>query len=257
MTLKNITASALVAGAAFLAFNANAAIVANTDVTPNAIFGSGNANGGFAVDTQNNVELGLRAKVRFPKENTFPNNGTTTYTFDPGNGPGNPTATRPLWNFEWSVNSNVDGRDDGAALSDYRYLLSIDTDPGVGTSYITFDPINVPYADNSIGTNSTPQGGGEEAANPLEYAALISENNVAQNSWWLGTFLDPTFDPNATGIYNFMLEAFSNDGTRLAKTEMNVEISAVPLPAALPLYGAGLAALGFMAWRRKNKAKAA
>lgn len=33
-----------------------------------------------------------------------------------------------------------------------------------------------------------------------------------------------------------------------------VRVSAVPLPAALPLMGAGFAALGFMAWRRKRKA---
>jgi len=30
-----------------------------------------------------------------------------------------------------------------------------------------------------------------------------------------------------------------------------VSVSAVPLPAALPMFGAGLAALGFVAWRRK------
>ncbi len=31
-------------------------------------------------------------------------------------------------------------------------------------------------------------------------------------------------------------------------------VSAVPLPAALPLYGVGLAAMGFIGWRRKRKA---
>ncbi|MEH6546057.1 MAG: VPLPA-CTERM sorting domain-containing protein [Sneathiella sp.] len=36
----------------------------------------------------------------------------------------------------------------------------------------------------------------------------------------------------------------------------NVELSVVPLPAALPLYGAGLAALGFMGWRHRRKAAA-
>ena len=30
--------------------------------------------------------------------------------------------------------------------------------------------------------------------------------------------------------------------------------SAVPLPAALPLFGAGLAIMGFIGWRRKRKA---
>jgi len=30
-------------------------------------------------------------------------------------------------------------------------------------------------------------------------------------------------------------------------------ISVVPLPAALPLYGAGLAVMGFIGWRRKRR----
>ena len=34
-------------------------------------------------------------------------------------------------------------------------------------------------------------------------------------------------------------------------------VSAVPLPAALPLYGAGLAIMGFFGWRRKRPAVAA
>ncbi len=33
-------------------------------------------------------------------------------------------------------------------------------------------------------------------------------------------------------------------------------VSAVPLPAGLPLYGAGLAVLGYVGWRRKRKATA-
>lgn len=37
----------------------------------------------------------------------------------------------------------------------------------------------------------------------------------------------------------------------------NVSISAVPLPAALPLYGAGLAVMGFVGWRKRKKSAAA
>ena len=36
----------------------------------------------------------------------------------------------------------------------------------------------------------------------------------------------------------------------------NAVPSAVPLPAALPLYGAGLAFMGFIGWRRKRKTEA-
>jgi hypothetical protein len=35
------------------------------------------------------------------------------------------------------------------------------------------------------------------------------------------------------------------------------ELGAVPLPAALPLFGSGLALIGFVGWRRKRKNAAA
>lgn len=34
----------------------------------------------------------------------------------------------------------------------------------------------------------------------------------------------------------------------------NIQVSAVPLPAGLPLYGAGIAVLGFIGWRKRRKA---
>jgi len=43
---------------------------------------------------------------------------------------------------------------------------------------------------------------------------------------------------------------------RATFTEGNENISVVPLPAALPLYGTGLAIMGFIGWRRKRKAAA-
>ncbi|MBL4907323.1 MAG: hypothetical protein JKX94_07725 [Sneathiella sp.] len=37
----------------------------------------------------------------------------------------------------------------------------------------------------------------------------------------------------------------------------SITVSAVPLPAALPLYGAGIAVLGFVGWLREKKLAAA
>jgi hypothetical protein len=39
------------------------------DVTPDVIFGSGNANGAFTIDQSNGIELGLRGKLRFDASN--------------------------------------------------------------------------------------------------------------------------------------------------------------------------------------------
>jgi hypothetical protein len=42
----------------------------------------------------------------------------------------------------------------------------------------------------------------------------------------------------------------------LSPTNVTVSVSSVPLPAALPLFNTGLAALGLLAWRRKRKVAA-
>lgn len=44
------------------------------------------------------------------------------------------------------------------------------------------------------------------------------------------------------------------DNVRLTDSS---DVSEVPLPAALPLYGIGLAVMGFIGWRRRRKAAAA
>jgi hypothetical protein len=99
---------------------AGAALLFDQNVTPDVIFGSGNANGGFTVDRRNGIELGLRGKLRFNAsnlpENTFNSNGDGTYTFDAGLPPTGfgfvaPGSTSTaLWNFEWSINSDVTGQ---------------------------------------------------------------------------------------------------------------------------------------------------
>jgi hypothetical protein len=251
MKLKMIAITLLVAGGSFLAIGANAA-----NVTPDVIMGSGIANGDFTVGSSNNVEIGLRAKQRFPPANIFNYDGVNTYNFQAGSAPGDPD--RPLWNFEWSINSDLDGQS-GRALNQLSYLLRLDTDPGAGTSFFEFDPVNVPYADNAIGDNNTGNGGGAVAPflNVPAYQDLIANNNVAQNSWSMSFFPALLFDPDVAGLYTIELFAMGQDGKLLAGTGINVEVSAIPLPAALPLYGAGLAVLGFLGWRKRKMAAAA
>jgi hypothetical protein len=194
--------------------------------TNEVIFGSGNANGSFTVDRTNGIELGIRGKLRFGAnnlpENVFNSQGNGTYSFSAGtpvipgpNLPGWASMTTPIWNFEWSINSNFDGST-ANNLNDYDYLLEIDFDPGVGvTNFLSFDPINLAFADHSIGTNATASGAGVEAINPADYLMLIGANNLAQNSWNMEFFNDSpfdTFDPNAVGEYTIQLTAFPNGG---------------------------------------------
>lgn len=245
-------AAAIALSTLFAASGASAA-----DVTPDVIFGSGNTNGSFTIDQSNGIELGLRGKLRFndsnSPENTFNYDGVDTYTFHAGLpptgfgfAPNSPTT--PVWNFEWSINTDFDGST-GLNLNDLTYALRLDGDPGAGTNYDIFDPINVAYADHGVGDNSTGNGAGTVAPedDEAEYENLIANNNVAQNSWSYEFFNGGTgalagFDPTVAGLYTIQLEAFDSSSASVASTSINIR--AVPLPSTALLFGAALAALG-------------
>lgn len=247
--LAVIFAFAAPLGASALSFDQN--------VTPDVIFGDGNANGGFTVDTANGVEIGLRGKLRFDAndqpQNVFNSNGLGGYSFDAGNPPmGAGGAATPVWSFEWSINSNVDGS--GGMLDQFTYLLELDGDPGAGTDFGSFDPINAPFFDHAIGDNTTGNGDGVAATSIAEYSALIAANNVAQNSWRYDFFNTTmtqlsAFDPNESGVYTIRLSAFDGQ-TALASSSIDIRVGAVPLPATLPLLLAGIGGLALLRRRR-------
>lgn len=235
-TQKFVIAAAGSLAALTLASTASAATQFDQNVTPGVIFGSGNANGGFTTDRANGVELALRGKLRHNAaglpENTFNSNGDGTYTFQAGVAPTQsfPTA---VWSFEWSINSNYDGS--GVNLDALTYAMGVDSDPGAGTTFSTFDPINTVFFDHSIGNNGTTAATDSVATNDAEYAALIANNNVAQNSWKAHWFISP-FDPTVNGTYDLFITASDQNG-ELARVD--VQIIVVPEPASLALLGLG------------------
>lgn len=255
----SLAAALLIAAAPALAL---AGPIGADDVTPDVIFGSGNANGSFTIDLNNNVELGLRGKLRHDAtgqpQNIFNWDGDHTYTFNPGVAPTQsfPTAE---WNFEWSINTDQSGTS-GVDLDDLDYSLSMTSSTGAFTP--AFDPIHdinpvegSVFWDHAIGTNSTANGGGTSASDATTYAALITANNVAQNSWkphWFAA----SFDPNLTGWYDYTLSAMDQSGAQIASTTIRVQVgapAAVPVPAAvwlaLPLFGG----LGLVRRRRRRR----
>lgn len=247
---------------------ASFAVLFDQNVTPDVIFGSGNANGSYTVDRNSGVELGLRGKLRHnaagAPENTFNSNGDGTYSFAAGVAPtqSSPTA---VWSFEWSINTDFDGST-GLNLDAFTYALGLDTDPSLGTAFIAFDPINAlnPATgavqwDHSIGDNTTGNGGGTEILNSSSdtagYAALLAQNNVAQNSWKAHWFFGPGFDPTLDATYDLYLAAFDATGAQVARTDIQIIVGAggsapVPEPATLAL--ASTALLG-CALRRRRK----
>ncbi len=297
------TAFRVLSAAGLLTFGAAAAQAA--PVTPDVIFGSGNANGGYTVATGSyapfvitqvdtissasknvtpsfdaNLEIGLRAKLRFDEfnqpRNIFNQSGST-YTFDAGAAPGGfgfdaNSPTTPVWNFEWSVTTDLD-RDmpipGVTSLSALTYELRIDGDSGIGVNFAKFDPIRIAQADHALGNLLTGNGEGVVSRSAAEYQANLAKYSVAQNSWNYEFFNEPTdgaflselaaFDPSEDGTYRIEFEAFF-DGKSVASTGIDVVVgngasptpSPVPVPAALPLLVAALGGLG--AIRRRKRA---
>lgn len=260
--MKKLTIAGLLL-TSMLSASASAGLLFDQDVTNNVIFGSGNLNGGFTIEQANGVELGLRGKLRHNAagnaENTFNSNGDGTYSFDAGVAP-TQAAPTAVWSFEWSINSNFDGN--GGNLDDYTYILGLDTDPTAAVSMFAFDPINdvnpgsgVVAWDHSIGNNSTGNGAGVESASNDNgtYSALISANNLAQNSWKAHWFFGPGFDPTLDATYDISLSAFDANGGLAAMTSIQIIVGAgateVPEPETMALLLIGL--LGLAARKKR------
>lgn len=240
-----------IAGLASVAMAGGAVTAYDQNVTPGVIFGSGNANGAFTTSTNGDVQVGLRAKQRFPAANVFNSNGAGTYTFNVG-GPVSPV--RPEWNFEWSINVNAGGTG-SSNLNGYSFLLGLDADPSAGTDYLEFDPINDAnpnngqvWWDHSMGNNSTTSATDVIAGSAAAYATNLSLYNVAQNSWSYAFFpAGPlaSFNRNTPGQYSIFLAVFQGE-SEVARSSIIVNV--VPAPGAIALLGLG----GLVATRRRR-----
>ncbi|GHE93984.1 PEP-CTERM sorting domain-containing protein [Thalassotalea profundi] len=249
MHIKNFIKSAIIISTMITIPQASASLLYDQNISPDVIMGSGVTNGGFTtdqytlIDTQGileNIELGLRAKLRhdpangFAPQNTYNSNGDGTYSFNSGQ---TINASTGEWSFEWSINTGP------LMLADYTFFLSM-VGPNDNEG---FDVINVPCADHSLGNMFTGNGAGSEvdctsATANIDYTAAILSNSVAQNSWKPNWFL-PNFDPNMDGTYTFALSAFDFSGREVAKTEISVlvgDTTQVPEPASLILLALGL-----------------
>lgn len=238
-----------------------ATIVGDADDQDGVIYGSGNANGGFTLDTGAGVELGLRTHERYPSPtNTYNSNGDGTYSWDTGGwGTG---GARGEWNFDWSIFVS------SGNLDDYTYVMGVDYDPSAGASFATWDLINnpVPDVDHAIlldaANGSTVIG--DATSGPSDpatnYVTNIGNGVAAQNSWNMafmnGRFpLAYQFDPTAVGTYDIYLIAYSGD-SQVARTDITVFVGGgapVPEPATMTVFGLGIAGMSAAAWRRKRR----
>ncbi len=233
---------------------AQAVIEFDQDITPDVIFGSGNVNGDFTTDRINGLEVGVRAKIPFV--GTTNSNGDGSYSFtlaetDHDNDP--MTANR--WNVDFTVNTDFDNSS-VLNLDQFTYRIGFDVNPGIGTDFLVFDPVtpnipplNAPFFDHSIGDNTTGNGMGTEAGDPMTYLTLLSGNNVLQQSWRYSFFPIPpldAYDPDIPGTYAVFLSVRDLAGVELGRVNIQVLIGGAPAAPVGPFTVPGLNANGML-----------
>lgn len=220
-----------------------ATIVYDTPLaSPGVYFGSGNANQNFTVDSENGIELGLSAIIRYVGPVAPSPTNSDIYVVPDG-----PThvagKSGSAWGFDFSINLRPGGVGT-LTLADVTATLTM-TDALKGTTG-SFSPFLIPdnteYGSSGKVVCSTPSpcSSGDWALQNSEALSFASISALGFN--------DPGYDLNSADTYTFTLAV--HQGTNLLATD-TIVVDAVPEPASLSLFGAAL--IGFGAWRRWRK----
>ncbi len=114
------------------------------------------------------------------------------------------------------------------------------------------------YVFDTLMNSLTFMWGSVDLYNSIEFyndGNLLGESIVGQDAINAGAVEGSDF-VIATILTNDFFDEIRFLSSTNAFEYANIEVSVVPLPAALPLYGAGMALLGFLGWRKRKAANA-
>ncbi len=141
-----------------------------------------------------------------------------------------------------------------------------------GSDFYIFAPNTSGWDTNSKGSICSARGASCDADWQIEFLADVSNlffatdgansgDSVEVFAYFEAAFLgsivvetDTIVDMSSFGPIDRLFFDDSSTGAGFVYNDFSFDtVSAVPLPAGFPLYGAGLAVMGFLGWRRKQR----
>ncbi len=124
--------------------------------------------------------------------------------------------------------------------------------PGSDDNVSAGEAVTLGFADGPVDFSNLTFSNDSHFAVSASDTLLIGINGGALSVFTFSDAIASTF----LGI-NDITFAFGGGSANNFYLNSATAVSAVPIPAALPLFGTGLAAMGFIGWRRKRKSAAA
>jgi len=199
---------------------ASAGVVDNALLaSPGVYYGSGNANGNFIVDTENGVEIALRAKL-FGVGNITPTGNLYLAPVGLFN------ASHAFWNLDFSVNpgtQSLTGTTASILIKDFRTGLTLSFDPSL------------------IGDNAK-SGNGYQNSENLQFNPFRTLLN---------------FNASTNDLFQFDFTLTGGSLEAPLAVEAFVQIgSGVPEPSTWAMMILGFAGLGLLGYRRSRRCSA-
>jgi hypothetical protein len=199
----------------------------NNSAAPGWYDGSGNPNGGFTVDTENGIEIGLRIKLRQdPNVISSPDD-----IYDVPIGPQPSSPTHAIWNYEFSIDLEPLGVG-SLTLADITASLVI-TDVTTSVTSASINPLTYWNDDSGFGSTgkttpeSTTQWGVQQSENPI-----FADFPLAAD-----------YNENAVRLYQFTLTVTQNSNGALLGSDTVFAQTVAPEPSTFLFIGVGLALL--------------